>query len=561
MPTEDERPGLLSKMASFVRNPTKDWSELGLPQQREEVAYDKHALQAMIERKRQNDFVRRREFDQLRKLRNRNLNGLSNAEPLSSFQSSVPSDQDESAVAVTLKKIDDIEAQMSKQWWRNKNEAGAAASRPTAAPASEPMEFGFTPATGFAPTSPSMLATMRQSQNYGVTQAFAVTCAPDNTRATEFMPTHLSEVVHQSASAARDTQRTQPPCEVAVGGVEAGLSASRHSAADVDGMQGDAELEEAAIRFANDDVTGAEQLLLDALRGPLVLPARALFWVAALLDLYRATNRRVDFDGAVQSFAAQLAGAQPVWFDLGSSANYAAAGTDPAVAQAASWDCSAELGLADMLRLQDMMASHRMPWFLNWDLLQQFAPEVRAYLLQLFDSVCAESVQAYFSGTESLLQALRNATPNTGPLVDAEWWLVRMAALRALGLQAEFERVANDYGVLYAVASPRWQAAQCALEWREVAAGSSALRGEILGDATQALNGLLAAQASKPVLQIGCGALLRVDFAAAGSILNWVAQREAQGLSIEFHHVHRLVAAFFNLIGINEHARVIPRAV
>jgi hypothetical protein len=39
-------------------------------------AYSRETLQAMIERKRQNDFVRKREFDQLRKLRKRVLDGV-----------------------------------------------------------------------------------------------------------------------------------------------------------------------------------------------------------------------------------------------------------------------------------------------------------------------------------------------------------------------------------------------------------------------------------------------------------------------------------------------------
>jgi len=71
MATKDERPGLLSKVAMFVRNPTKDWSELSRVETEPDSTYDKQALKAMIERKRQNDFVRKREFDQLRKLRNR----------------------------------------------------------------------------------------------------------------------------------------------------------------------------------------------------------------------------------------------------------------------------------------------------------------------------------------------------------------------------------------------------------------------------------------------------------------------------------------------------------
>ena len=70
MATKDDRPGLLSKVAKFVRNPTKDWSELDNPDQPQESGYDKQALKAMIERKRQNDFVRKREFDQCASWRN-----------------------------------------------------------------------------------------------------------------------------------------------------------------------------------------------------------------------------------------------------------------------------------------------------------------------------------------------------------------------------------------------------------------------------------------------------------------------------------------------------------
>jgi hypothetical protein len=59
---------------------------------------------------------------------------------------------------------------------------------------------------------------------------------------------------------------------------------------------------------------------------------------------------------------------------------------------------------------------------------------------------------------------------------------------------------------------------------------------------------------------IACGDLVRVDFAAAGSILNWVAMRQAEGMLVQFQDVNRLVAAFFNVIGINEHAKVILRS-
>jgi ABC-type transporter Mla MlaB component len=90
---------------------------------------------------------------------------------------------------------------------------------------------------------------------------------------------------------------------------------------------------------------------------------------------------------------------------------------------------------------------------------------------------------------------------------------------------------------------------------------SLALRGEVVGDATFALAILDAAPVTGTRMEIACDELLRVDFAAAGSILNWVAMRQAEGKQVQFQNVHRLVAAFFNVIGINEHAKVVPRTI
>ena len=80
MATKDISAGLFSKVVRFVRHPTKDWSELDLgePEPESGSELDKNVLKEMVERKRQNDFVRQREFDQLRKLR-RNLSLISSS--------------------------------------------------------------------------------------------------------------------------------------------------------------------------------------------------------------------------------------------------------------------------------------------------------------------------------------------------------------------------------------------------------------------------------------------------------------------------------------------------
>ena len=111
MATKGNSGSLLSKMAKFVRHPTTDWNELDKlesePAPEPDKGYSKQALKEMIERKRQNDFVRRLEFDHLRKLR-RNVPMLNPdiAGRPSFFQSSMASNLDERAT--TLKKIDKV---------------------------------------------------------------------------------------------------------------------------------------------------------------------------------------------------------------------------------------------------------------------------------------------------------------------------------------------------------------------------------------------------------------------------------------------------------------------
>ena len=62
------------------------------------------------------------------------------------------------------------------------------------------------------------------------------------------------------------------------------------------------------------------------------------------------------------------------------------------------------------------------------------------------------------------------------------------------------------------------------------------------------------AEATAPT--ISCAALVRIDFEAAGSLLNWVTARDARGQRVEFVDAHRLIASFFRVIGIADHASV-----
>ncbi len=575
MATKDDRPGLLSKVAMFVRNPTKDWSELDNPEQEQESGYDKQALKAMIERKRQNDFVRKREFDQLRKLRNRDPVAIAGQARPSFFQTSIPTDPD--GRAVTLKKIDEIEAQMSKQWWKGKQES-ATGPRPEGFPVAQS-------AADVSPTDRSTLAPSVSSEHFAPTQASDLLSSQPSADGTEFAPTEMGAGMSIPPPIRAGGRAAAPQ----YGGNDVGFSTSELFALDADDMATDPELEEAAIRFANGDDAGAESGLLAALRGDALLPDVALSWSAALLDLYRATGQRAQFDQAVVEFGARFEKVIPVWESLAGLAGDAAGalplGAAPSGRNGAIWDCPAELSVQAMEALRETLSSRPPPWQLDWSQLEHIAADAMPLLSGLFGSLCSEPVSLRFSGSEHLVQILRAMTPSGDRAVDLGWWTTRLDCLCTMRLQDEFELAALDYCVTFGAAPPAWREARCEYEsvqpgaataapdpgWNSASAPTApmgldagpatmlALRGEVLGDATQALAGLEGERRSGDAIVVSCRALVRVDFSAAGSILNWVAVRESEGCRVQFRDVNRMVAAFFTVIGISEHARVLPR--
>ena len=610
MATKIDSPGLLSKMAMFVRNPTKDWSELDRPQPDQDSSFDKQVLKQMIERKRQNDFIRKREFDQLRKLRSRGVSVVAGMGRPSVFQSSMATDPD--GRAVTLKKIDEIEAQMSKQWWKGKQDAANAQGMGAPMAKSDSSE-----PTMPAPVAPAPnLAAMSISEQFDATESSNLNLGDAGVGGTDFKATEMGDGMELPQLSQPAAARGRPgvgqipilgTLAQSYNGVEHGFSTSKVFAIDVEDMATDPELEEAAIRFANGDDEGAESGLLAALRGDALMPEAAQSWAAALLDLYRATQDRARFDLAVAEFAHRFETITPQWSAIGEPSALAPAAetssAQGATQQRASrdysigaiWSSPGELNALALEDLRDAMASNPTPWHLDWSRLVHIAKDAMPLMAGLFGSLCGEPVALRFSGAQQLVDTLRTMMPSGDQTINPDWWAMRLNALRTLQLHDDFELAALDYCVTYEVSPPAWQEARC--EYANVEAeedtattttistqsnawnssfahaptapiglgGAPAvnleLTGSVLGDATRAFDTFEATEHRGNGIVVSCKGLVRVDFSAAGSILNWVAMREAEGCNVQFRDVHRLVAAFFNVIGINEHARVLPRPI
>jgi hypothetical protein len=596
----NEPSGLLSKVVKFVRNPTTNWSDLDQPEVDKESQYSKQMLKEMIERKKRNDFVRRREFDQLRKLRQREVQPSTDAvERPSFFQSSMQSKMDDRAG--TIKKIDDIEAQMSRQWWKAKD-AGA----------SQPVRL-----SGHSGLPSAEVHPLGNTRAYAATEPAALTTQPTAPPANAFAPTDVSPL--------RDEQQWHVPVPSAEPMVdmlaaldhdlnldfdfEVPVPAQRSTAPEPSGLdlpeldtgvyEHNPELEEAAIRFANGDITGAEHALQALLQQNPMPPAHSEVWVA-LFDLYRATHPQDRFDTVAIDFASRFGRTAPAWFSIPDQAGLPLeVPVQPVAAgQGGSfqWACPAVLSATAVASLQSALqvrapASVQIGW-LSLGVVDSAAVQG---LGDIFEAWAGQAVQLVFADVEHLQAVLKSHAVSGDASVHTDWWRVRLALLRILQCQDAFDMVALEYCITYEVSPPAWQAALCSYSVldehggvlpeavapstfgssdfkdsdtgvRTLSPGLStapvsrgALSGLVLGDASVAL-ALVDTQAGGNVLLVVvCDTLVRIDFSAAGSVLNWAADQHAAGRQVQFTGLHRLAAIFFNVIGINENATVIPR--
>jgi hypothetical protein len=167
-----------------------------------------------------------------------------------------------------------------------------------------------------------------------------------------------------------------------------------------------------------------------------------------------------------------------------------------------------------------------------------------------------------------------------------------MDALRLANRPDQFDELAIDYCVTYEVSPPSWEPAKCEVrvsgaeysttspplsvvsdasssfvesafqdEPGKVRQSSVELSGQLVGDIGATLAKMDTELGKADLVNVACGRLIRVDFIAAGDLLNWVLSKRGENRAVGFTEAHRLVALFFGAMGINEHAKVRVRVV
>ena len=563
------------KVVKFVANPSTDWAELGTPtEETRENEFAKGELKAMIERKRRNDFVRKREFDTLRKVRREGLT----SEQLAALGGSSRLDDSEAKMVESgakpdsgvKAKIDEIEQQMVG------DNAFAGAGRRSPEFYNAPTQ----PAPlGNAAQRPSRLAAFG-SEGGRVDDGVAPPRRAERNLALAGSPVVMSSGLSPLSS---------------VAGVNpAAPSLTMPFAQEMTEIAHDPELDEAVIAFANADFEQCEQALsaLTASGG-----ARAQHpetWLV-LFDLYRAIGQQHKFESLALDYAQQFGWSAPQWFSLPKLVADASVDDRPISARfdgQVGWNCPESVDAEGVAKLASLALQMPLPWVFDWSGMRSIDAEGCGRLSDAFRSWMGQDIDMRWLGGEQLLSVLCEAAPTGVRDADPAYWQVRLDALRMVNRPDQFDEAAIDYCVTYEVSPPSWEPVRCQVRVSSAGVATASqplsmvsdvstsfmesrltedsvavqvstveLSGQLVGDISATLKKIDSQLGAATIIHVSCARLIRVDFIAAGDLLNWVLSRRTENRSVSFIESHRMVALFFGAMGINEHATVKVRTV
>ncbi|MES3012979.1 MAG: hypothetical protein V4750_04505 [Pseudomonadota bacterium] len=250
------------------------------------------------------------------------------------------------------------------------------------------------------------------------------------------------------------------------------------------------------------------------------------------------------------------------------------------------WVAPATLGVDEVAALRAKTLQMPLPWVLDWSGVAVVEPEACSHLSALMRHWSTQKLDMHWLGIDQLLGVLGEAAPTGVRDADPVLWLLRLEVLRLGNRPDQFDEIAIDYCVTYEVSPPSWERALCKVKLADASGATLSSRsmvtdvstgfaestqveesggvrtvavelsGQLVGDIGKVLANLESKLGNAGVVSINCARLIRMDFVAAGDLLNWVLARRGEDRLVHFEDAHRLLALFFNAMGINEHARV-----
>lgn len=328
-----------------------------------------------------------------------------------------------------------------------------------------------------------------------------------------------------------------------------------------------AELENAALLFANGQDQSARELLEQGIRTDQDTKLSPLAWLA-LFDLVQRANDRAAFDQLAMHYVLQFERSAPPWDER------AAPPGDDKAAGGGYIAVTGKLSSGSAAQLEGLKRA-----------LEKCVPRARIDLASVtgFDDAGARMLADYLARArgqrmelaiqrpEKLRAALEDAVKN-GKDGGEGAWLLSLELMQSHYEQAEFDERAVQFAVAFELSPPSWEppprmqggkpAAEPAADARGPAIAAQSARqtpdretlvweGVMAGAAANQLAQLADFASRQPVAPIDMSAVERVDFICAGALANAIGRIETQGRAVQIVGATPIVRALLLLIGIS----------
>lgn len=323
-------------------------------------------------------------------------------------------------------------------------------------------------------------------------------------------------------------------------------------------------LEEAAILYAN----GQDLPAVAVLAAAVVKDRTPDTWLM-LLELYQSLGKRTEFENLAIDFAVRFETSAPAWSDA-QARKPAVRPTGPTPRAAIVFKGALDVRIVPQLEQLKKLAQKNAILHLEFAQVTSVDAQGADLILRVFAAFQKSNHEVAISGASELANRLRDAIEVGRRDASNAVWMLLLEIYRILGRQAAFEETSIDYCVTFEVSPPSWEPASPKYVVEDQAAAAPppstvesvveeslgpdhvALAGDLVGKSEAELGRLTLFANTHQHIVVDCAKLTRVDFTAAGLLLNWAVGMRGQKKDITFVNVGHLVAALFVVMGLHE---------
>lgn len=345
-------------------------------------------------------------------------------------------------------------------------------------------------------------------------------------------------------------------------------------------------IEEAAILYANGQGLPAVAVLRDAIRndtGSLVNAAATQPWLM-LFELYQLLGKKAEFENLSIDYSVRFDLPAPFWVEGLQATGSGLSSPRPVDSQVgASHDGRPVIRFAGPLdrsiiptldQLKRLAQKSPLLW-LEFDAVTAVDAAGADLILRVLAAFQKSNHEVVIRGASSLLAVCHKAVETGRRDPSSAVWILLLEALRLTNQQSAFEEASIDYCVTYEVSPPAFEPPSKRFRIDDSAPPQATpdeeaevertdavvLQGDLVGKLEGELQRLNQFAAGHDHVVVDCARLKRVDFTAAGALLNWSVGMQGAGNQVQFQNVGHLVAALFVVMGLHEVAQVERRKV